>query len=364
MYLLQILIGITLIQFGHNSVIRSEGAPAESLYNNNDKVVVLTHQNFYKLVYDQPYASNVEFYNSFCGFCRNFAPIYKEFAEDIYRFKNIVQVAAIDCADDANNDVCRDMEIMRYPTLRYFPPFYRNESNNFGIEIQHPHMQVGESFLYDLMANTTTAPSSWPNLHPIETSSKELLFDSLPSNVEYVFIVSILTNNNVPSIVAQKVALDLNAVKEIQVRQSNSIATARKLGLNVDSAIFVANKKQRTIDMITQSNNLDRLTVRDTIQRYLNARGFQINTADDEQLQIPDKDTSSASSRVSLDSDENLNEIDLAIIEHVKANPGVVFQSDLEMALRFSVFHELVKYNNMNEEQLAALKRFVLILQK
>lgn len=341
------------IGFVKNSVIRQEGEQAHSLYDNNDKVFVLTHENFYQTVYDQPYASNVEFYNSFCGFCRNFAPIYKAWAAEVYAWKDIVRISAIDCADDANNDICRDMEIMRYPTLKFFPPFYRNETNHLGIEVQHAPMTVGEPHLIALLANSTSTPSSWPNLQPI--SATYGVFSGVPMSVEYVFMVLDSTKNE--SIVAQKVALDLNHLNSLaQVRQL-SATDAQRLGLTIPSAVYVGVRSLNHVDLVKQLPELNHTQVRTAIEDYLKGKGVQMdqfqNTID--KLNVSDRLNTPTS---------QTNERDVAIIEYVKKNPATIFQSDLESAIRFSVFHELTKFNSMNDEQVAALKHFLFVLQK
>lgn len=45
------------------------------------------------------------------------------FMHSIYfpAWRDIVVIAAIDCAVDDNNPICREYEIMHYPTLKYFP---------------------------------------------------------------------------------------------------------------------------------------------------------------------------------------------------------------------------------------------------
>lgn len=343
-------LAIVIISIGcvHNSVIRQEGEQAKSLYTSDDKVFVLTHENFYQSVYDQAYASNVEFYNSFCGFCRNFAPIYKQFAEDVYGWRDIVRVSAIDCAADANNDICRDMEIMRYPTLRYFPPYYRNESGHFGVEVQHAAMTVGEPFLLELMANTSESLNSWPKLHPVNVSSASALFNESPSQIEYIFMIYDGKND---SSVTQKVALDLHKVKQAQIRHIASTSVAIKLGLKVQSAIFVGIKSAMTIQLVEHLKVLDRDIIRQMIRNYLTSKGIRVTTENVDVI---------ASTKEIAPIDEK----SLVILDYVKAHPDVVFQSDLESAIRFSIFHELVKYNVMNDEQRTAILRYLAVLNK
>jgi thiol oxidase len=54
------------------------------LYNIDDKVTVLNIYNFKNSVYGTRNAWIVEFYNSWCGFCHRFAPVWKSLASDIY----------------------------------------------------------------------------------------------------------------------------------------------------------------------------------------------------------------------------------------------------------------------------------------
>lgn len=37
-------------------------------------------------------------------------------------WQNILVIAGIDCADDNNVAICREYEVMGYPSIRFFPP--------------------------------------------------------------------------------------------------------------------------------------------------------------------------------------------------------------------------------------------------
>lgn len=355
MFRLQLIIGFILINFSLNSVIRlNDDDSNDGLYTESDKVLILNNENFERNVFNQSYATNVEFYNSFCGFCRRFAPVWIDHANDIYSWRDIVKVAAIDCAADENNDLCRQLEIMAYPTLRYFPPNYQNTTKNLGIKVEHLSMDAGRKSLVSLMMNETAPPISWPKLNPIEFQTKQELFNSLFPHVKYMFLV--YEPNNL-SITAQEIALDFNQLKEVEVRQIASISVAVNLGLSILSGLYVADRDRQTINTIPVIE-LNRSNTKKAINDYLISKGVQLPII--EQIPLPNTDdTSSSSPKV-----EEISAKDLVIVEHVKLNLGVVYQADLEGALRYSVFHELVKYNDMDEERITALKRYLSALQK
>lgn len=340
------------------SVIRTDdNGPAVGLYNASDRVLVLTANNFDQIVYNQTHATEVEFYNSFCGFCKRFAPIYKEYSKDLYAWRGVLKVAAIDCAGDENTDLCRNFEIMKYPSLRYFPPFYENTTKNLGIEVEHPPMDVGHANLVALLLNTTRKPDDWPKFTPIKYKTRNELYDDLALSTKYLFLIYDTTNG---STVAQEVALDFSEVAEIEVRQVASIPVAVSLGLTKQSSLYVTQCDQRTIETISLKR-MQRADVRQAISEYLESKGHKLPM--DEQIAEPSENFS-VSSTSEHGTSHDVDEEHSAIIEFVKASNGTIFQADLEEALMYSVFHELVKYSAYTDEQLAALKHYVSVLKK
>lgn len=360
MVYIQFLISLWfLIGLTRTSVIRlSDNEPAVGLYNASDRVLVLTLNNFDQTVYNQSHATEVEFYNSFCGFCKRFAPIYKEYAKDLYPWRSVLKVAAIDCAADDNSDLCRNFEIMAYPSLRYFPPFYENTTRNLGIEVLHPPMDVGHGNLVNLIINTTRKPDNWPKFTPVQYQSRDELFDDLALSTKYLFL---LYDTMDGSTVAQEVALDFAEMPEIEVRQVASIPVAVSLRLAKQASLYVAQRDQRTIEEIPL-NEPHRAEVRQTINAYLESKGHKLLV--DEQLAEPSGDMSVSSTSERVTVAPHIEAEHSAIIEYVKTNRGTVFQADLEEALKFSVFHELVKYSSYTDEQRAALKHYVSVLKK
>lgn len=79
---------INIITVNCNAAILKESyqnqIPVQGLYNASDNVVILNVTNFKSSVYEDTKGWLVEFYNSWCGYCLRFAPVWKEFANDIY----------------------------------------------------------------------------------------------------------------------------------------------------------------------------------------------------------------------------------------------------------------------------------------
>ena len=97
--------------------------------------VVLDHTNFSQLVNDgeKNLANNgngwfVKFYAPWCGHCKKLAPVWDEFAE---KHSSRVNVAKMDCTDEANRPICGQYNVKGFPTLLYFPVEEGFETQNF-----------------------------------------------------------------------------------------------------------------------------------------------------------------------------------------------------------------------------------------
>lgn len=61
----------------------SDVIAVEGLYNRADKVTILNVTTFESTVLESDVAWLIEFYNTWCGHCQRYAPIWKEFAADV-----------------------------------------------------------------------------------------------------------------------------------------------------------------------------------------------------------------------------------------------------------------------------------------
>lgn len=325
-----------------------EGNADQGLYDENDKVFILNQDNFYQSVYDQTYASNVMFYRNNCGHCQSFAPIYKAFAEDVYGWREIVHISVIDCANDINIDICRDMNATKYPTIKYFPPLYHNDPNNIGIEIERDIGTLGEPHLLELLEDSSKVMKSWPNLQPINSKSASELFSSVPMNIRYILMVYDVSKD---PIVAQKVAIDFRSADVAQIRRVVSANVAKLLGTDDPLAVYVGDVGTKAIEIVKKMKVFNRTSVRSICKDYLKSKGIDIQ----EEIFPPTTEPPVSSTTSESESE---------ILQYVKDHPELVFYSDIDAAIRHSIFNELVKYKDMNDEQIVAARRYLSVLQR
>ncbi|XP_037046806.1 sulfhydryl oxidase 1 [Bradysia coprophila] len=318
-------------------------------YGAGDKVVVLSKSNFKDVIFDQKYASYVEFYNSYCGYCRRFSPTWKEIAEDLDTWRDVAIVSAIDCSADENNGLCRDFEVMAYPTIRYFSP-HHTDNKKFGIPAEGQERRSLRKQLVTFLKNETIVPQHWPSLKPLTQTNNKILFLDVKDIVEFIFIINLEEN----STVGHEVALDLHSIDQILIRQVESEHVANKLGLAPKPSLTVVNRNNELVPMTIAE--YDRPTIRNVIQRFASNRG--ISTV------INMIDVTTPKPVFASDNDVMIMKQNEEIVSQVKNMRDVVFQADLEKALRYTLFHEVPKFTEITGEKKVALGRYIAIVTR
>ncbi|XP_021695723.1 sulfhydryl oxidase 1 [Aedes aegypti] len=318
------------------------------LYDENDSVVSLNAANFNEKVYQQPHASLVEFYNSYCGFCRRYAPIWKQLAADILGWQNVVKVMALDCSRDDNNALCRVYEVMAYPTIRFIPPYYEEGTQKIGIPITaHAESDVINALIENLH-NVTHKPPKWPHFTPLDPNFEKANLFAKSGDVEppkYAYVV----NENDPNgtSVGSQVLLDFMDTPVVAVKRIHD--ATEPSGLKVIIAKTMSEIKL-PVDEFTREK------VSAAIRKHLNEHHISVT-------EVSTKATSKESS-----SEPNISEImekkqEDALRSKIKElGPGVVYQADLEEAVKFALFHEVVRFKTIEGERLLALQRFLNVL--
>uniref|UniRef100_A0A1L8EFK0 Sulfhydryl oxidase n=1 Tax=Haematobia irritans TaxID=7368 RepID=A0A1L8EFK0_HAEIR len=348
----------TLFSFTYGGVPRSsyeallKGESQElGLYNHTDKVRILTNVNFEEEVVLENRSILVEFYNSYCGHCRKFAPIYKHIANELYDWRDILPIAAIDCAAESNNDICRNYEVMAYPTLRYFGPAYTPLPDRYGNPIRTQDPDEIRTLLAEYIAaeNRTSNMTSWPDLKPLsasQTASTGALFNGLDSLKKFVVIVYEPENTTI----GIETILHFVRYPHIVVRRTSNLELAGKYQIDGSKYRIATVGREGSIVPYGPLHETS-LSYKETIEGFLKSQHLTEKP--------PTKDSTLTRSHSTVVDDHEIAKI----IEEVRRNKHMVYQADLEMAVRGTLYNEIPKSSNISGEKLLALQRFLAALE-
>lgn len=327
------------------------------LYSGFDKFKELNSTNLRLTVFNKnvSYTWLIEFYNSWCGHCHRFAPVWKDFATDIYGWRNVVRVSAVDCSTDDNNQLCRDFEVMYYPMIKLFPPgspetFLGKEFRKGAVETMR-HSLINE--LKTFQSKQTTP--SWPNFQFYVNNNFDALWVGIPNHVLYTVVVF---DGN--STTGYELALDLSLVKEVQVRVASTNNTALFSLVSQQTPTFNVAVVSRELEVLSVGRyNNNRIDVNRAVRVFLNEHGINVS------LNLPTSKNYSLSD-VQIADVMQIMQLEEEIKKklHTSELSNIVFQLDIEGAIIYSLRNEIPLHKNISGEQFIALKNYVNVLLK
>ncbi|KAI1313933.1 thioredoxin-domain-containing protein [Xylaria venustula] len=92
---------------------------AAGLYTKSSPVIQVDAKNYDRLIAKSNHTSVVEFYAPWCGHCQNLKPAYEKAAKNL---DGLAKVAAVNCDEDENKQLCGMMGVQGFPTLKIVRP--------------------------------------------------------------------------------------------------------------------------------------------------------------------------------------------------------------------------------------------------
>ncbi|XP_052789721.1 sulfhydryl oxidase 2-like [Mya arenaria] len=333
---------VLIVQIAHKLALSET---LKGLYDNNDKVYVLNHRNFDKNVVGSESVWLVEFYNSWCGHCINFAPKWKEFAAEKTAWWPIVQIAAVDCAVEENTELCRVQNIRGFPSFKLFPPRYK--PNGTVVQFHAQEKPEIEDHVINFISNTTLVepPKSWPNLAPIK--SMEDIWDEAKDEHRHVAFVC----EDEGSHIGRQIILDTYRYKPLLVRRMLRGAV-KKFGVDDLPALFLINRDGTFTNLAKKDNSREGM-LHDLLE---------LLSADE--LGAGDKYIAQREEGRKADGVIEMEQAQLAKMATIPEKKPAVYMSDLESTLHYAFRQEVAICSQIKGEQLTALKTFINVLIK
>ncbi|XP_053624764.1 sulfhydryl oxidase 1-like isoform X2 [Plodia interpunctella] len=325
----------------YSAVILNDGdVDEQGLYSKSDHVVILTQRNFERKVYGKKHATVIQFYNSFCGHCRAFAPKYKSMALDFSPWINIIVLAVMDCSVEENNEICRQFEVMAYPSLRYLHEHYTKANDNVGDRIAMT--DTAEKVKCQIIAKMQTEQARGrlpfaPDFEIASYISYQSALKNVPSDVLYTFLI--FENEN--STVGSELALDINDYQHVKVKRiKDSSELANVAGLTRFPALVVVGTDSEPSVLSPKTPN--KLNLLAAVKTYLASKNyvFPVREIDN------------------IDSNQNQGN---AKVDTEKSD--IVYYSDLEKTIKTSLTTEITRHKKLSGEPLIALLNYLSVLR-
>lgn len=335
-----------------NKRIHYDISAGRGLYADFYKLENLNISNFREKVYNNSNSNAwmVEFYNSWCGHCHRFSPVWKQFVLDTYGWKDVITVAALDCSNSLNTPLCRDLEIMHYPMVKYFPPLPAHDFLGTPVKAGSVDYLVNAT-LKILRQDAAEGTVNQPALLPFNGKFSGLWSD-VPSNVKEIIVV--IQKND--SYIGDALALDFLKINDVKV--------AIIFDSNIDIVNRLAPSRYPSVFLIDRSNNINpvissddsRFSIYSDIRAHLSQRDINIPELTRELVptdMVVDVSQVMALMQLEEQIKKKLN---------LNAISDMVFQVDIEGALRNSLRVEVPAKKLITGEALDALKSYLNIL--
>lgn len=318
----------------NSAVVVNDGdIDQQGLYSKSDRVDILTNRNFERKIYGQKHALVVQFYNSYCGHCRAFAPRFKTIASEIAPWKTVVRLAVLDCSVEENNEICRQFEVMAYPSLRYLHEHYVKGNGNVGekIQIADSLESLKSNIVLKMQFEQGLGRLAMAPSFSIESySSYAAVLKDVPQDINYTFLVF----EDVNATVGAELALDLNDYPHVKVKRAyENCELANTANIKQFPGIIAITPNLETT--LLTPNDFSNQNLLKAVNTFLKSKSYVFPTRDQgsKEIIMPDH----------------------ADDKPTTVNTDFVYYSDLEKTVKTSLHTEITRFKTLTGEPLEAL---------
>ncbi|XP_074205994.1 sulfhydryl oxidase 1 isoform X2 [Camelus bactrianus] len=308
-------------------------APRSALYSASDPLTLLRADTVHRAVQGSRSAWAVEFFASWCGHCIAFAPTWKALADDVKGWRPALNLAVLDCADETNSAVCRDFNILGFPTVRFFKAFSKDGSGAT-LSVAGADVQTLRERLIDaLESHSDTWPSACPPLEPARLEEITGFFTR--NSEEYLALIF----EKEGSYVGREVTLDLSQRQGIAVRRvlNTERAVVNKFGVTDFPSCY----------LLFRNGSFSRIPVLVESRPFYTAYLQRLSRGTQEAVR-----TTTAPTTTSM----------VAPTVWKVADRSKIYMADLESALHYILRVEVGKFSILEGQRLVALKKFMAVL--
>ncbi|XP_066947378.1 sulfhydryl oxidase 2-like isoform X2 [Macrobrachium rosenbergii] len=335
-----------------------------SLYNSTDELSILDHTNFTASLLGSENAWIVEFYNSWCGHCIQFAPTWKLFGKDIRDWQHTIKVGVIDCSVDENNGICREYEVMGYPTMRLFAA--RTKKGDVGKDTYSRNVEdLNKSVITFLVEQqkANNGSSSWMNLLPYQGSLAKV-WEEVPPSAEHVLVII----DSKESFVGRSVIMDLGGYPSVALKYKEaSEDDAKKYGTTYPIVIYVDHSGKEEVEqskLTTRKELTEMLMKKFNLHRSMLPYKTVFSGIKDESTKREEVEGGGDGHPEEINSDKLNYEDDLPDTAYTGEKKDQVYMVDIENAVRYALAHEVVQHRVISGQSLKSLQEFLDVLVK
>ncbi|KAH8346577.1 hypothetical protein KR084_005325, partial [Drosophila pseudotakahashii] len=319
----------------------------ESLYSSLDNVHMITGNTLQGSLTDPALGKLVQFMNIFCGHCRRFAPTFKKMSLELQKWKRVLEIYTVDCAQEVNVKICRDFDIKSTPTLRFYASNFLRSRSGLGTDINTNDPKKIVHILTSFLANNDYSGTEElkPIFEPIESGENVTsIFDRFGHDLPYILLVLQPKNSQI----GVNTLLDLLPYPDVAVRILNDAQLFTNFGLQADGQKIALLDREGKVQSLTPAHESSSDYVA-SVAEFLKKKGH---------TSVPRLPTTVAPLEVLPMG------LDAVIMQNVLISPPTVYQADLEQALDQLLHIEIPKSPLISGDKFRALLHLIRLFRR